>query len=119
MNIRYRVELSQEERDQLTAFLSGGKHPARKIKRAQILLAADAGAGDQVIAASLSIGESTVYRTKRRFAEGNLELALAEEARPGTARKLTGWEEALLVATACSNPPAGRARWPLDLMAAR
>ncbi len=51
MNIRYRVELSQSEHDQLTALLSGGKHPARKLKRAQILLAADAGAGDAEIAA--------------------------------------------------------------------
>jgi transposase len=117
MNIRYRVELSQAERDQLTALLSGGKHPARKIKRAQILLAADAGVGDEVIATSVSVGESTVYRTKRRFVEGNLERALAEEARPGAARKLTGREEALLVATACSNPPVGRARWTLDLLA--
>jgi len=117
MNIRYRVELSQDERDQLTALLSGGKHPARKIKRAQILLAADAGVGDAAIAASVSVGESTVYRIKRRFVEGNLEFALAEEARPGVARKLTGREEALLVATACSSPPAGSARWTLDLLA--
>jgi transposase len=117
MNIRYRVELRQDERDQLTALLSGGKHSARKIKRAQILLAADAGIGDEAIAASVSVGASTVYRTKRRFVEGNLELALAEEARPGAARKLTGREEALLVATACSKPPAGRARWTLDLLA--
>jgi transposase len=117
MNIRYRVELSQAERDQLTALLSGGKHPARKIKRAQILLAADAGVDDDAIAASVSVGGSTVYRTKRRFVEGNLDFALAEEARPGAARKLTGREEALLVATACSNPPAGRARWTLDLLA--
>jgi transposase len=117
MNIRYRVELSQDERDQLTALLSGGKHPARKIKRAQILLAADAGVGDAAIAASVSVGESTVYRTKRRFVEGNLEFALAEEARPGAARKLTGREEALLVATACSSPPVGCARWTLDLLA--
>jgi transposase len=117
MNIRYRVELRQDERDQLTALLSGGKHPARKIKRAQILLAADAGVGDEAIAASVSVGASTVYRTKRRFVEGNLELALAEEARPGAARKLTGREEALLVATACSSPPAGRARWTLELLA--
>src|SRR5258708_7784261 len=108
MNIRYRVELSQDERDQLTALLSGGKHPARKIKRAQILLAADAGVGDEAIAASVSVGGSTVYRTKRRFVEGDLELALAEEARPGAGRKLTGREEALLVATACSSPPARR-----------
>ena len=44
MNVRYRVELSQAERGELTAMLSGGKHAARKLKRAQILLAADAGA---------------------------------------------------------------------------
>src|ERR1700688_3013212 len=117
MNIRYRVELSQTERDQLTALLSGGKHPARKIKRAQILLAADAGVGDEAIAASGSVGGSTVYRTKRRFVEGDLELALAEEARPGAGRNLAGREEALLVATACSSPPAGRARWTLELLA--
>src|SRR5487761_1331989 len=42
MNVRYRVELNQEERDQLTRMLSGGRHAARKLKRAQILLAADA-----------------------------------------------------------------------------
>jgi transposase len=117
MNIRYRVNLSQAERDQLTALLSGGKHPARKLKRAQILLAADAGVSDEAIATAVSVGGSTVYRTKRRFVEGNLELALAEEARPGAARKLTGREEALLVATACSRPPQGRARWTLDLLA--
>jgi hypothetical protein len=67
MNVRYRVELSQCERDQLTALVSGGRHAARKLKRAQILLAADAGIGDDDIAASLAVGGSTVYRTKRRF----------------------------------------------------
>ena len=48
--------------------------------------------------------------------EGNLELALAEEPRPGAARKLTGKEKALLAAAACSDPPAGRARWTLELL---
>jgi transposase len=117
MNVRYRVELSQTERDQLTALLSGGKHAVRKLKRAQILLAADAGASDEAIATSVGVGGSTVYRTKRRFVHGNLEAALSEEPRPGARRKLSGKEEALLVATACSNPPAGRARWTLELLA--
>src|SRR5438128_10615161 len=117
MNVCYRVELSQDERDELTALLSGGKHAARKLKRAQILLAADAGVGDEDIAASITVGGSTVYRTKRRFVEGNLEAALSEEPRPGAERKLSGKEEALLVATACSNPPEGRARWTLELLA--
>src|ERR1700757_3463738 len=93
MNIKYRVDLSDIERTQLTALLNGGKHAARKIKRAQILLAADAGVSDAVIASSLSVGGSTVYRTKRRFIQGNPELALSEEARPGATRKLSGKTE--------------------------
>ena len=117
MNIRYRVELNETERAQLTAMLSGGKQAARKLKRAQILLAADAGVSDEAIASSVSVGGSTVYRTKRRFVEGNLELALSEEARPGAPRKLSGKETALLVATVCSSPPEGRKRWTLDLLA--
>ena len=59
MNERYRVELSQAERDQLTAMLRGGHHAARKLKRAQILLAADGGATDAAIAASVGVGEFT------------------------------------------------------------
>lgn len=117
MNVRYRVELSQTEHAELTALLSGGKHAARKLKRAQILLAADAGASDDDIARSIGVGGSTVYRTKRRFVLGNLAAALSEEPRPGAGRKLSGKEEALLVATACSSPPAGRARWTLELLA--
>jgi transposase len=117
MNVRYRVTLTQYERNELGTLLSGGKHPARKLKRAQILLAADAGVGDQDIAASVGVGGSTVYRTKQHFVEGNLERALNEEPRPGGERKLTGKEEALLMATACSNPPTGRTRWTLDLLA--
>src|SRR5689334_3209094 len=117
MNVRYRVELHQEERDQLARMLSGGKHAARKLKRAQILLAADAGESDEAIAANVSVGGSTVYRTKRRFVLGNLEAALSEAPRPGAERKMSGKQEALLVATACSKPPQGRARWTLDLLA--
>jgi transposase len=116
MNIRYRVDLSEAERCELQALLSGGKHAARTLKRAQILLAADAGVWDEIIATTVAVGASTVYRTKRRFVEGNLERALNEEPRPGAARKLSGKDEALLVATACSSPPEGRARWTLELL---
>ena len=117
MTIRYRVDLSEAERADLEALLRGGRHAARKLKRAQILLAADAGMPDETMAQSLGVGSSTVYRTKRRFVEGNLKRALSEEPRPGAKRKLTGPEEALLVATACSRPPEGRARWTLELLA--
>jgi transposase len=117
MNVRYQVELSQAERCELTAMLSKAKRAARKLKRAQILLAADAGHSDEEIARTVAVGGSTVYRTKRRFVEGNLERALSEEPRPGAERKLSSKQEALLVATACANPPEGRARWTLELLA--
>ena len=117
MNIRYRVDLSEIERCELHAMLRGGKHAARMLKRAQILLAADVGVCDEIIATTVAVSASTVYRTKRRFVEGNLERALSEEPRPGAARKLSGKDEALLVATACSRPPEGRARWTLELLA--
>jgi len=76
MNIRYWVMLDEAERAELREMLSGGKHAARKIKRAQILLAADVGVSDEDIACAIGVGGSTVYRTKRRFVEGNLEAAL-------------------------------------------
>jgi transposase len=117
MNIRFRVELSEAERNELTAVLSGDRRAARRLKRAQILLAADAGSSDEAIAACVGVGASTVYRTKRRFVEGNLPAALEEAPRPGVARKLSGKEEALLVATACASPPEGRACWTLELLA--
>ena len=117
MNVRYRVTLTQCERDELGALLSGGKHPARELKRAQILLAADAGVSDEDIAASLGVGGSTVYRTKRRFVEGNLDVRPQRRTTTRGGRKLSGKEEALLVATTCSKPPEGRARWTLELLA--
>ena len=83
MNVRYRVELSQTERAELTALLSGGKHAARKLKRAQILLAADACASDDEIARNVGVGGSTVYRTKRHFVEGTAgRFDVRESLRP-------------------------------------
>lgn len=117
MNVRYRVTLSSEERTELQALVQGGKGPVRRLKRAQVLLAADRRSSDEQIALNVSVGTSTVYRTKRRFVEEGLEPALSEAPRPGAERKLAAKEEALLVATACSKPPAGRARWTLSLLA--
>jgi transposase len=117
MNIRYRVTLTADEHSQLAMLVHGGKVAVRRIKRAQILLAANAGASDESIATSVSVGTATVYRTKRRFVEEGLEQALSEEPRPGAERKLSSTEEAMLVATACTKAPAGRARWTLSLLA--
>ena len=117
MNVRYRVDLEDDERQQLEALVAGGSRSVRRVKRAQILLATAAGQTDEAIAATVQVGTSTVYRTKRRFVEESLDAALSEDPRPGGRRKLTGSEEALLIATACSTPPTGRARWTLALLA--
>lgn len=58
MNLRYRVELTQSERGELEGMLRGGKHPVRRLKRAQILLAADAGTGDEQIARNVVVSLS-------------------------------------------------------------
>jgi transposase len=117
MNVRYRITLTPEEREQLCSLVQGGKGRFRRLKRAQILLAASSGSRDAMIAKNVAVGASTIYRTKRRFVEEGLEAALSEEPRPGADRKLAAKEEALLIATACSAPPAGRARWTLALLA--
>jgi transposase len=119
VNIRYRVTLTTDERQQLQALVNGGKGAVRKIKRAQILLAADAKSKstDETIARNVGSSTSTVYRTKQRFVEEGLERALSEAPRSGSARKLSVNDEALLVAVACSSPPSGQARWTLELLA--
>ena len=76
MNVRYRVELSQSERDELRALVNADKLPVRRLKRMQILLAAD-----EAIVASVQTSGSTIYRTEKRFVEISLETALSEEPR--------------------------------------
>lgn len=117
MNIHYVVGLTEEERAELKVLVGAAKTLGQKRKRAQILLACDRRMSDETIAAALPCGVSTIYRTKRRFVEEGLEAALNEKPRSGGNRKLTGREEATLVAVACSKPPLGRARWTLELLA--
>jgi transposase len=117
MNIRYRVTLTFDERLALEALVQKGKVSARRVKRAQILLAADRGSTDEAISNNVAVGTSTVYRTKQRFVEEGLDRALSELPREGAPRKLDVQDEAMLCAVACSAPPAGRARWTLELLA--
>lgn len=117
MNVRYIVELNEAERERLHKMVSRGSERARRVKRAQVLLAAARGEADATIARALSVGTSTIFRTKRRLVEEGLDAALSEAPRPGRERKLSGEEEALLVAIACSSPPQGSARWTMELLA--
>lgn len=116
---RYIVTLTPEEKFELRKLTSQGKLAVRKMKRAQILLAADNGQKDETIAEILRVSLSTIHRTRQKFVEGGIEVALKERPRPGGNKKLDSKAEALLVATACSSPPAGRTQWTMQLLADR
>jgi transposase len=111
------VDLTESEREQLLTIARRGKSSARKVKRSLILCQADEGLNDQQIAQALLVGAATVSRVRRRFVEEGLDSALNERPRPGQRRKLDGKQEAHLVAVACSQAPAGHARWTLRLLA--
>lgn len=116
---KYIVNLNAEERQHLLSLTNKGKISGRMLKRVQILLLADEGHPDETIAQMLHVGESTVHRTRQRCVEQGVELALKERPRIGGKRKLDGKAEAFLVATACSDPPSGKAKWTMQLLAER
>ena len=104
--------------------MSAGKRSARTLTRARILLKADQAAGgpaweDAKIAEALGCGVRTIERVRQRFVEQGLEAALSHkpQERPSRERRLDGAAEARLIALACSQPPEGRARWTLKLLA--
>ena len=114
---KYPVRLAQGEREQLQQVIRGGKSPARKTARARILLKTDEGWSAPKVAEALDISVGTVFRTKRRFAEGGLEGALQERPRPKRTGKLDDKGEAHLIALGCSTAPEGRDHWTLRLLA--
>lgn len=116
----YKVRLSKEERTHVLELLTGGTNKVRVIKRAQVLLKADDGWTDKQIAEALPVGQATVARIRRRYAEGGLERALYDKPPEREyPRKVDGEVEARLVTLASSIPPTGRKRWSLRLLAER
>jgi transposase len=115
----YVVDLSKEEKEQLEELTTKGQSPARKIKRAHILLLANKGLKDKEIARALDAAVTTVERIRKRLVEEGLEAAISERPRPGAKRSLDGHQEAYLLALACSNPPEGRESWTMQLLADR
>ena len=104
MNVRYVVELTEEERAELRELVSGGSKRVLEVKRAQVLLASAEGVGEAEVATSVRGSKATIYRVKRRFVEGGLTRALNDKPRPGGRRKLSGKEEALLVGRLRATP---------------
>ena len=121
---KFKVTLTVAERQALERMVSSGKAAARKLAHARILLLADEAPGgpgctEEEIAAALDVGTSTILRVRRRFVTESLESAIHPRPRPPRPDKvkIQGEVEQHLIRLACSDPPAGRCCWTLELLA--
>jgi len=121
---KYKVTLTTDERRALKELIAAGKAAAQKLAHARILLKADAAPGgpdwtDDRIADAVEVSTDTVGRVRQRFVEDGLDAALDRKkaSRPPVPPTLDGRPEARLIALACSDPPDGRARWTMQLLA--
>jgi hypothetical protein len=120
---KYAVLLTEEERAGLRTLIGAGVAPARLLTRARVLLKANQGEGgaawsDAAIAGAVDLHPTTVARIRRQCVEQGVDAAL-ERKRPDRVyeRSLDGRAEAHLIAIACADPPTGRDRWTLRLLA--
>lgn len=124
MSPRYRVTLTEQERQELDAITKRGKTQARKVIHARALLLCDAAAGGPAwtvadTAEALGISSRSIEHLKKRFVEEGLEAALERKPREKPPRDVTfdGAFEARLIALACSEAPTGHRRWTVRLLA--
>lgn len=122
MAIKYVVRLDLAEREALESLVKKGKTQAYRIKHANILLAVDADGpdrSDEEAAEAFGCHVNTVSNVRQRFVEQGLEAAVERKKQksPSRERILDGEKEARLIALACSQPPAGRSKWTLQLLA--
>ncbi len=113
----YGVKLKEEDRDELIRYLRRGSSSARSQTRARILLLADEDRDDDEISEALKVSKSTANRIRKRYCEGGLDLALHEKARSGAPLKIDARIDAQLTLLACSEPPDGRSKWTVRLLA--
>jgi hypothetical protein len=119
MNKKYIVELTDDERSTLQQVVKKLKGASQKLKRANILLKADAGWTDARIAEALDCRTKTVENVRQRFVLLGFEVALHGQKRetPPTEKLLDGEQEAKIIALRLSAPPAGYGKWTLRLLA--
>lgn len=124
MSPRYRVTLTQEEREELESLTKRGKTHAKRFVQARALLLCDAGDNGPAwkvedVAEALGITSRTIEHLKKRFVESGLEAAMERKSRDKPPRdiKFDGAFEARLIALACTDAPEGRTRWTVRLLA--
>lgn len=110
------LKLRPKDRRTLKEFRSKGSHMARELNRAHILAALDRQIPESQIIEVLEVGRTAIWRTRAAYLEGGLEFALRDVARPGKPKRYHTDEAAQVAALACSDPPAGAARWTVALL---
>jgi len=110
------ITLGRDEIKYLKKIIGKGRHSARTITRARILLLAHQGKRDYEIVIALGISRMTVWRVKKRYLQEGLLGALQEKPRSGQPRKYTERHEAEIIALACTTPPKGSKRWSIELL---
>jgi len=110
------IRLGKKRRGRLEKLLSQNNLSSRMRKRAQILLLSEKGWSRALIIEASGSTTSTISRTRRRYIDGDLDLALHEKPRPGAEKKLTKREEEQVIALVCSEPPEGFSRWSVRLL---
>ena len=113
--LKEKLQLSSAEVAELKSLVSKGRHPVRKVKRAQILLKLHEGKKHLEVAEAVGVSLATVYNIHDRYLAGKLN-ALDEKARPGQPRKVTPEVEAAVTRIACSEAPKGKDRWTVSLI---
>jgi len=114
---RLSVRLSKPDRDELRELLRRGIQPVRTVFRALALLQLDADQATSEVAGNLQLTAKAVREIGRRYEDGGLARALYDQQRPGAAPRLEGSQKQRIIDMVCSDPPAGRARWTVRLIA--
>ena len=112
-----RFEISAKDRRELQSLLSRGVQQVRVVLRALALLQLAKGISAPRIAGFIPLTPQAIRKVGHRYQEGGLERALYEKPRPGAAEVLDDNQKQRLIAMVCSNPPEGRARWTVRLVA--
>ncbi len=114
---RQHIQLSKQDYRSLTSILSKGSSSAREQTRARILDLLHRQKHPAAIADVLAVSTGTVYNIQNRYTREGLKVALGEKPRSGKPPTITALEKARITALACSQSPAGYARWSLRLLA--
>lgn len=110
------IQVKTEDREELEGFIRRGKANARTIRRAHIVLKSGQGWSIERIVATFGVSAATVSNVRKRYREGGLSAVLTDKVQQRRRRALSGSDEAILVAIACSAVPDGHDHWTVRML---